>query len=119
MKQKKYKAVIYCRAASIEQNNNNELDRQEKLLKGYAKKHNFEPVKIYKLIKSGKDKKPINELFNFANKNNIHIILSESINTLTRCMGGPSEMYDWMEKDKKNEFHFVDCSFVFTYGKRN
>ena len=112
----KIKTIIYCRVSSKEQADEGySLDAQEKLLKEYAEKHNFEVVKAYRISESASGKqvrKSFLEMLEYANKHKTTVILCEKIDRLTRNLKDAATVDDWVRGDVKREVHFVKESFV-------
>jgi site-specific DNA recombinase len=110
------KSTIYCRVSSREQEESGySLPAQEKLLTDYATENNFKPKKIYKISESASGKqlrKSFNEMMSFTRKNNIHIILCEKIDRLTRNLKDAAVVSDWVQENNENEVHFVKENFI-------
>ncbi len=110
------KAIIYTRVSTKEQADEGySLEAQEKLLKDYASKHNLDVVKTYKISESASGKqlrKLFNEVFTYATKNRIDIILCEKIDRLTRNPKDAVTVDDWVRESKNREIHFVKENFL-------
>ncbi len=113
---KKIKAIIYCRVSTKEQAEEGySLEAQEKLLTDYAAKYNFEGVKTYKIAETAsKDqlRKLFKDVFDYANKNHIDLILCEKIDRLTRNPKDAATVDDWVREKPGRAVHFVKENFV-------
>jgi site-specific DNA recombinase len=80
------KAVLYLRVSSKEQENGYSLDAQEKLAVEYARKNNFETVKMYKVSESAykTDRKYFNQMINFVKKHSVKNIVFDITDRMTR-----------------------------------
>ncbi len=112
----KQKTVIYTRVSSKEQADEGySLEAQEKLLKEYAEKQGFDVVKTYKIAETAsKDhvRKIFREVFDYATKNKINIILCEKIDRLTRSMKSAAVVDDWVRENADRSVHFVKEHFI-------
>jgi site-specific DNA recombinase len=110
------KAIVYCRVSTKEQADEGySLEAQEKLLKEYTKKNDFEIVKVYKISESASGKqlrKLFNEVFEYATKHKIQGIICEKIDRLTRNPKDAGIADDWVRAMAGREIHFVKESFV-------
>lgn len=116
------KAILYCRVSSKEQEETGySLDAQEKLLKDYAAKNGFEAVKIFRISESASGKqvrKTFNEMFEYASKRNISIVLCEKIDRLTRNIKDAAIVSDWITEDESRQVHFVKENFILSKNTR-
>jgi len=114
--------VIFCRVSSREQEETGySLAAQEKLLKEYANKKEFEVLKIFKVSESASGKqvrKLFNELFAYATKNKIEVICCEKIDRLTRNLKDAALIQEWLEEEKNREVHFVKENSIINQNTR-
>ncbi len=122
MNAKQPKSLIYARVSSKEQEDTGySLDAQEKLLNGYADKSIFPVAKIFRVTESASGRqirKTFNEMLQYARTHNVHIILCEKIDRLTRNLKDAASISDWINEDERNEVHFVKESFVVNKNTR-
>ena len=122
METKPIKAIIYARVSSKEQEDTGySLDAQEKLLTEYAGKSSFRIAKVFRVSESASGRqirKTFNEMLQYAEKNNIPVILCEKIDRLTRNLKDAASISDWIHEDQKREVHFVKESFVVNKNTR-
>lgn len=116
MNEKSTKAIIYTRVSSKEQADEGySLEAQEKLLKEYASKQNFEVAKTYKIAETAsKDhvRKIFREVFEYATKHQINVILCEKIDRLTRSLKSAGVVDDWVREEQERSVHFVKEHFI-------
>ncbi len=110
------KTILYCRVSSREQEETGySLDSQEKLLKDYAIKNELKTAKIFRISESASGKqirKTFNEMFGYADKNKISIILCEKIDRLTRNIKDAAIVSDWITESEARQVHFVKENFI-------
>lgn len=116
------KTILYARVSSKEQEETGySLDAQEKLLKDYAAKNNFEAVKIFRISESASGKqirKTFNEMLEYANKHKILAILCEKIDRLTRNIKDAAIVNDWIMENEARQIHFVKENFILSKNTR-
>lgn len=116
------KVIIYCRVSSREQEETGySLDAQEKLLCEHAEKNGFVVAKTYKISESASGKQirtSFKEMFEFANKKAVPVILCEKIDRLTRNLKDAATANDWVQADEHREIHFVKENFVVSKDTR-
>jgi site-specific DNA recombinase len=114
--------LILCRVSSKEQEESGySLDAQEKLLTDYGQHKIFNIVRIFRIAESASGKqvrKIFNEMLQYATKNNVHIILCEKIDRLTRNLKDAATISDWVQENELNEVHFVKENFVVNKNTR-
>ncbi len=112
----KIKSLIYCRVSSKEQKDSGySLEAQEKFLLEYATNKNYEVKRIFKLSESASGKqlrKAFNEVFEYATKDKVDIILCEKIDRLTRNLKDAALVDDWIKAKEGREIHFVKENFI-------
>ena len=112
----KVKSIIYCRVSTKEQSDEGySLEAQEKLLSEYAEKYGLAIVKTYKISESASGKqlrKLFNEVFVYATKHKIDVVLCEKIDRLTRNPRDAVTVDDWVHETKEREIHFIKEGFV-------
>ena len=112
----KIKAVIYARVSSREQEDTGySLDAQEKLLKEYALKKDFDIARVFRVSESASGKqirKIFTEMVQYAIKHKITIVLCEKIDRLTRNPKDALEITDWFMVDEQRSVHFVKENFI-------
>ncbi len=110
------KAIVYCRVSTNEQADEGySLEAQEKQLKEYAKKHDFQVEKIFKISESASGKqlrKLFNEVFEYAAKNHHDVILCEKIDRLTRNLKDAVVVDEWVRVNQNRAVHFVKENFI-------
>ncbi len=97
------------------------LESQEKLLSEHAEKRGYKISKIYKIAETAsKDfaRKSFYEMFEFATKNNVDIILCEKIDRLTRSLKSAGIADDWVKAEPNREIHFVKENFILNSNTR-
>lgn len=115
MKKDKTKAIIFARVQARGQKEDEySLDSQIKLLQDYADKK-FTVVKIFRVSESTSSKrfrKLLNEMFHYATRNHIPVILCEKIDRLTRNDKATVVVDNWIKKDRKREVRFLKEGLV-------
>jgi site-specific DNA recombinase len=110
------KSVLYCRVSSKEQEETGfSLPAQEKLLKEYAIRKDFEVVKIFSISESAsgaKQRKVFTDMLAYVCKHNVHNILVEKVDRMTRNMRDAVEVNDWLEENAERKIHFVKQNLV-------
>jgi site-specific DNA recombinase len=116
MENKRQKAIIYTRVSSKEQADEGySLESQEKLLQEYSDKLGLDVAKTYKIAETAsKDhvRKIFREVFEYASKQQINIILCEKIDRLTRSLKSAGVVDDWVREKPERSVHFVKEHFV-------
>ncbi len=116
------KSLLFCRVSSKEQADEGySLEAQEKLLSDYAQRNKLKVLKVYKIAETAsKDfaRKSFYEMFEFATKNKVNVILSEKIDRLTRSLKSAGIADDWVKADPSREIHFVKENFVLNSNTR-
>lgn len=118
----KTKTVIYARVSSREQEETGySLDAQEKLLREYSEKKDYEVVRVFRITESASGKqirKTFGEMLQYTVKNDIHILLCEKIDRLTRNLKDAAIVSDWIHESDQNEVHFVKENFIVNKNTR-
>lgn len=116
------KTILYARVSSREQEETGySLDAQEKLLKDYAVKNCYETAKIFRITESASGRqirKTFNEMFEYANKHKISVILCEKIDRLTRNIKDAAIVSDWITENEARQVHFVKENFILSKNTR-
>lgn len=110
------KSIIFARVSSTEQSETGySLPAQIKFLENYASEKDFETPKVFQASESAsgqKVRKIFNETMKYARQHNIHVLLCEKIDRLTRNMKDAVETQDWVMEHPENQVHFVKEAFV-------
>src|SRR5258708_19309869 len=113
---KEEEVVLWCRVSSKEQEDTGySLPEQEKLLKDYAGKKEFAKLKIFSVSESASGKKlrqEFDDMLRYVVKHDIHVIICEKIDRLTRNLKDAVQVNEWIDKDPRNEVHFVKESCI-------
>ena len=108
---KKIKVILFCRVSTREQEETGySLPSQEKLLKEYADRNNFDVSKIFSISETGSKegkRKSFQEMLDYTEKNKIKIIIVEKTDRLTRNLKDAVRINDWLEKEDDREVHSV------------
>ena len=123
LKYKHMKSIIYCRVSSREQEETGySLESQEKFLKEYADKQAFAIAKAYKVTESASKwqiRTTLKEMLEYAEENNINVILVEKIDRLTRSLKDAAIVNDWVHQRGEREVHFTKENFVLSKNTRS
>jgi site-specific DNA recombinase len=107
----KTKAVLYCRVSTKEQEETGySLPSQEKLLTEYAERKDLDVIRTFAIAESASGAKQrviFAEMMAYLTKNNIHVLLCEKVDRLTRNMKEAVVANDWIEEDENRHIHFV------------
>ena len=118
----KLKSIIYARVSSREQEETGySLDAQAKALQEHANTHELKVAKVFKITESASGKqirKTFNEMLEYASKNDIHIVLCEKIDRLTRNLKDAAIISDWISENQKREIHCVKENFILNQNTR-
>ena len=110
------KSILFCRVSSKEQEAEGySLPSQEKFLKDYALKKDFEIVKVFSISESASgryQRKVFNEMMEYVRRHKITIILCEKVDRLTRNLKDAVAINDWIEEDPERQIHFVKTNLV-------
>jgi len=119
----KIKTVLLCRVSSKEQEETGySLPAQEKLLREYSDKKGLVVSKVFSISESAsgaKQRKLFNEMLQFIQKQNIHNIVCEKADRLTRNLKDAVMIYGWLETDKERSLHLVKDSLVLHKNSRS
>ena len=117
------KAVLFCRVSSKDQEETGySLSAQEKLLKSYAEKKDFNVAKVYSISESASGKKQREmfcEMMRFVQKNNIKIIVCEKVDRLTRNFRDAVMIDEWLEKHEERQIHLVKDNLMLHKNSRS
>src|SRR3989344_7549984 len=110
------KAVLLARVSSKDQQETGySLPAQERFLKDYADRHNFEIEKLFSISESAsgkRDREIFNSMMNLVKKQDIKIIVCEKVDRLTRNFKDAVTIDDWLGKDESCQVHLVKDSIV-------
>lgn len=110
------KSVIYCRVSSKEQEETGySLPSQEKLLSEYARRKDFQIVKIFSVAESAsgsKQRKVFAEMMDFMSKNKIENLVVEKVDRLTRNLKEAVIANDWIDENEDRRIHFVKQNLI-------
>ena len=116
-------AVLYCRVSSKEQEETGySLPSQEKLLSEYARRKDFDVVKIFSVAESASGSKQrvvFAEMMAFIEKNHIKNLIVEKVDRLTRNLKEAVFANDWLDADKERKIHFVKQNLVLHVGAKS
>ena len=109
--EKDNRCILYCRVSSKEQEDRGySLEAQEKLLRGYAGRREFDIVKIFKISENAsgeKQRKKFAEMMMYSKKNDIKIIVCEKADRLTRNFKDMVVIDSWLDKDNLRQVHII------------
>ena len=117
------KTVLLCRVSSKEQEETGySLPAQEKLLKEYATRQNFDVAKTFSISESAGGKKQ-REIFNgmmaYVDKEGVKLLIIEKVDRLTRNFKDAVMVDEWLDKDEERQVHFVKDSLVLHRNSRS
>ena len=105
------KAVLYARVSSREQEETGySLPAQEKFLRDYAQKNDFEVAKVFAVSESagGKVRRKIfAEMMDYIRKNKISIVIVETTDRLTRSFADVPIIDNWVLEDETHQIHLA------------
>lgn len=123
MQERRQKAVIFCRVSSKEQEEAGySLPSQEKFLREYAERRDFEIVKLYAISESASGKsqrEKYMEMIEYAQRHQIKILIFEKADRLTRNFRDMVTMDNWLEEDAERQVHLVKDSLVLHKDSRS
>src|SRR3972149_9060681 len=116
------KAVLLCRVSSKEQEETGySLPAQEKLLKEYATRQNYDTARVFSISESASGKKQ-REIFNgmigYINREGVKIVIIEKVDRLTRNFKDAVMVDEWLEEDEQRQVHFVKDGLVLHTNSR-
>ena len=111
------KAVYFARVSTREQAEEGySLSAQEKLLKEYAEKQEFDVVKKFAVPESARGKqerKLFNELLDYVTAHpKINIVICEKVDRITRNLKDAARLDDWLQEDETRQIHFVKQNLI-------
>lgn len=116
------KAVSYSRVSSREQEETGySLDSQEKLLAEYADKKGYTIARGFRVSESAsgaKMRQVFSEMMKVLKDKDIHILICEKTDRLTRSRKDAVIVDEWVKQDPENQVHFVKENFVLTRESR-
>ena len=113
----KAKAVLFARVSTREQAEEGySLSAQEKLLKEYADKKDFQIVKKFSVPESASGKQE-RKLFNLLLQHlgthpEITVVLCEKVDRISRNFKDGVKLDDWLNENEKREIHFVKQNLI-------
>ncbi len=117
------KAVLFCRVSSRDQEDSGySLPSQEKLLKEYAQRKDFDIAKIFSISESASgryQRKTFNEMLDYVKKNAINVIICEKVDRLTRNLKDAVCINEWIKENPERQVHFVKENCVLTNESRS
>ncbi len=116
------KCVIFARVSSKEQEETGySLDAQEKQLTEHANQHSFSVVKKFRISESAsgaKARQAFSEMMSFIQDEDIHVLICEKTDRLTRSRKDAVTIDEWVKEDETNEVHFVRENFVLSRNSK-
>ncbi len=111
------KAVYFARVSTREQAEEGySLSAQEKLLKEYAEKQDFQIAKKFAVPESARGKqerKLFNTLLDYILAHPaIKIVICEKVDRMTRNLKDAAKLDDWLVEDEERQIHFVKQNLV-------
>jgi len=110
------KAILFCRVSSKEQEAEGySLPSQEKFLKDYAKRKDFEIVKTFAISESASgrhQRKLFDEMLSYVKANDLKIIICEKVDRLTRNFKDAISINEWLDEEIKRQVHLVKDSLI-------
>ena len=117
------KAVLLCRVSSKEQEETGySLPAQEKLLKEYATRQNYDAAKVFSISESASGRKQreiFNGMMDYINREGVKIVIIEKVDRLTRNFKDAVMVDEWLDKDEERQVHFVKDSLVLHKNSRS
>ncbi|MBI4065331.1 recombinase family protein [Candidatus Gottesmanbacteria bacterium] len=113
----KMKAVLFARVSTREQAEEGySLPAQERLLKEYSIKNQFNLVRKFSVPESARGKqerKLFNELLEYIYEHkDIKIVVCEKVDRITRNFNDAVKLDDWLKEDEERQIHFVKQSLI-------
>ena len=111
------KAVYFARVSTREQAEEGySLSAQEKLLKEYAEKLEFDVIKKFAVPESARGKqerKLFNELLDYVGSHpKIEIVICEKVDRITRNLKDAARLDDWLQENETRQIHFVKQNLI-------
>lgn len=117
------KCVIYARVSSKEQEETGySLPAQEKFLKEYAAKKEFDIPKVFAISESAsgaKQRQVFKAMMDYMDKHAIKIVVCEKVDRLTRNFKDAVAIDDWLDADEERQVHLVKDSLVLHKNSRS
>lgn len=113
----KIKAVLFSRVSTREQAEEGySLQAQERLIKEYADRSNFDVVKRFSVPESAsgkQERKLFNELLEYLqNHTEIKVVICEKVDRITRNFKDAVKLDDWLNADETRQIHFVKQNLI-------
>ncbi len=104
-------SVIFCRVSSREQQETGySLPAQEKYLKEYAEKNDFNVTKVFAVSESASgryQRKIFNQMIDYIKKNKITVVVVETTDRLTRNFADVPVIDKWVLENDENQIHLA------------
>lgn len=117
------KSVIYARVSSKEQEETGySLPAQEKFLREYAAKKDFDVSKVFAISESAsgtKQREVFGEMLRYTIKHEIKLIICEKSDRLTRNFKDAVTIDEWLEENDERQVHLVKDSLVLHKNARS
>ncbi len=117
------KAVSYARVSSKEQEDTGySLPAQTKLLQEYAERRDLKITKTFSVAESAsgsKQRKVFGEMMGHLREKNIHYLLCEKVDRLTRNLKEAMIVNDWLEEDENRQIHFVKQNLTISKNSKS
>ncbi len=117
------KAVIYARVSSKDQEETGySLPAQEKFLKEYAERKNYEIARVFSISESASGKRQremFDQMMQYVTKQNIKPIICEKADRLSRNFKDMVLIDEWLEDDKDRQIHLVKDSLILHRDSRS
>ena len=112
------KAILYCRATSLEQEENESaLAHQENLLKYYALEKGYTVEKVFSISEPTSERAQriiFSQMLSFSASNSIKTIICQRSERLTGNLKYAVIINEWLDEDSEREVHFTEEDSVIT-----
>jgi len=119
----KTKTVLLCRVSSKEQEESGySLPAQEKLLKEYSHKKDFNAVRVFSISESASGKKQreiFDQMMSYTKKHQVKVLICEKADRLTRNFKDMVMIDNWLDMDKERQVHLVKDSLILHRNSRS
>lgn len=119
----KSKAVLYCRVSSKEQEETGySLPAQEKFLREYAEKNNFNVEKVFSISESASgrmQRKIFSQMMSYVRQHRINVIIVETTDRLTRNFADVPIIDAWVLEDDNHQIHLAKESCILNKNSRS
>ena len=117
------KTVLLARVSSREQEETGySLPAQEKLLKEYADRRDFKIAKTFSISESAgqsKQRAVFTEMMGYMRKHDIHMLICEKVDRLTRNFKDMVQIDEWLEEDAERQVHLVKDGLILHQNSRS